>query len=172
VGHRTISGIRAQASGFADDLVLVTRSAADMSRLLQVVADRDEDQTRAASMLSCRDVAIAHVDQGPLTWAQVLLSVNNVQFDDSCLDAKVRIHAAYKVTTKDRCTKIERDCSLIGTVNQCRFRLLKAESPECQGSQARGGIATEYLCDSILTWIAHVEKHELKRGFRSHQIWH
>ncbi len=38
VGHRTI-GLRAPASGFADDLVLVTRSAADMSRLLQVVAD-------------------------------------------------------------------------------------------------------------------------------------
>jgi hypothetical protein len=39
VGHRTISGLRAPARGFADDLVLVARSAADMSRLLQVVAD-------------------------------------------------------------------------------------------------------------------------------------
>ena len=39
VGHRTISGLRTPARGFADDLVLVTRSAADMSRLLQVVAD-------------------------------------------------------------------------------------------------------------------------------------
>ncbi len=39
VGHRPISGLRAPASGFADDLLLVTRSAADMSRLLQVVAD-------------------------------------------------------------------------------------------------------------------------------------
>jgi hypothetical protein len=67
--------------------------------------------------------------------------------------------AAYKVTTKDSCTKIERDGSLIGTV-----RLLEAEC------QARG-IATEYLCDSIPTWIAHVEKHELKRGFGSHQFW-
>jgi hypothetical protein len=93
------------------------------------------------------------------------LSVNHVQFDDSCLDAEVRIPAAYKVTTKDSCTKIERDGSLIGTVNQCRFRLLEAEC------QARG-IATEYLCDSIPTWIAHVEKHELKRGFGSHQFWH
>ncbi len=41
----------------------------------------------AASMLSCQDVAIAQVDQGPLTWAPVRLGVNNVQFDDSCLDA-------------------------------------------------------------------------------------
>jgi hypothetical protein len=39
VGHRTISGLRASARGFADDLVLVAYSAADMSRLLQVVAD-------------------------------------------------------------------------------------------------------------------------------------
>ncbi len=44
----------------------------------------------AASMRSCRDetVAIAKVDQGPLTWAPVWLSVNNVH---SCLDAEVRI---------------------------------------------------------------------------------
>jgi hypothetical protein len=64
----------------------------------------------AASMLSCRDVAIAQVDQGPLTWALVRLSVNNVQFDDTItgqLDAEVRIHAAYKVTTNNSCTKIE-----------------------------------------------------------------
>ena len=36
VGHRTISGLRAPARCCADDLVLLTRSAADMSRLLQV----------------------------------------------------------------------------------------------------------------------------------------
>jgi hypothetical protein len=39
VGHRTISGLRSPASGFADDLVLVTRSCSDMSSLLQVVSD-------------------------------------------------------------------------------------------------------------------------------------
>ncbi len=44
-------------------------------------------------------MAIAQVDQGPFTRAPVRLSVNNVQFDDSCLDADVRIYAAYKVTT-------------------------------------------------------------------------
>ncbi len=36
VGHRTISGLRAPARWFADDLVLVTRSCSDMSSLLQV----------------------------------------------------------------------------------------------------------------------------------------
>ncbi len=39
MGHYTISGLWAPARGFADDLVLTTRSAADMSRLLQVMAD-------------------------------------------------------------------------------------------------------------------------------------
>ncbi len=70
----------------------------------------------------------------------------------------------FKLTTKDSLTKIERDGSLIGTVNQGRFRLLEAE---CQARQ----IATEYLCDSIPEWIAYVEKHEVKRGFGSHQFW-
>ena len=37
VGHRTITGLRAPARGFADDLALVARSEADMARLLQVV---------------------------------------------------------------------------------------------------------------------------------------
>ncbi len=38
VGHRTISGLRAPARGFAADLVLVTRSCLDMSCLHQVVS--------------------------------------------------------------------------------------------------------------------------------------
>ena len=41
----------------------------------------------ATSMRDCQDETRAQVDQGPLTWAPVLLSVSNVQFDDSCLDA-------------------------------------------------------------------------------------
>jgi hypothetical protein len=39
VGHSTISGLRAPARRFTDDLVLVTRSCSDMSSLLQVVSD-------------------------------------------------------------------------------------------------------------------------------------
>ena len=39
VAHRTISGLRTPARGFADDLVLCTESAADMGHLLEVVAD-------------------------------------------------------------------------------------------------------------------------------------
>ena len=38
VGDRTITGLRAPARGFEDDLALVTRSEADMTCLLQVVA--------------------------------------------------------------------------------------------------------------------------------------
>ncbi len=67
---------------------------------------------------------------------------NNVQFDDSCLEAKVKTYTCYKVTTEDSCTKIELDGSLIGTVSQGRFRLLEAE---CQTR----GIATKDLCNSI-----------------------
>ncbi len=76
------------------------------------------------------------------------------------------MHGPYKLTTKDSLTKIEMDGSLIQvvTVNQGSFRLLEAE---CQARQ----IAMEYLCDSIPEWITHVEKHEVKRGFGSHQFW-
>jgi hypothetical protein len=104
-------------------------------------------------------------DQGPLTWAPVQLSVSNIEIDDSCLRAEVLMHCSFTATSKDSLTRIERDGSLIGTVTQGRFRLLEAEY------QARG-IATEYLCYSIQGWIEHVEKHEVTRGFCSHQFWH
>ncbi len=39
VGHHTISGLQSPASGFADDLVIVASAAADLSCLLQVIAD-------------------------------------------------------------------------------------------------------------------------------------
>jgi hypothetical protein len=54
---------------------------------------------------------------------------------------------------------------MIGTVSQGRFRKLEAE---CMARQ----IAIEYICESISEWIDHVEKHESRRGFGSHQIWH
>ena len=105
------------------------------------------------------------VDFGPLTWAPVRLSVDNIEFDTSSLGAAVRMHGTFTATTRDSVTRIEKNGSQIGTVNQGRFRFLEAEC------QARG-IATEHLCDSIPGWIAHVEKHEVKRGFGSHQFWH
>ena len=121
----------------------------------------------ATSMRSCRheDAAMAPVDHGPLTWAPVRLSVDNIEFDTSSLGAAVRMHGTFTATTRDSVTRIEKNGSQIGTVNQGRFRFLEAEC------QARG-IATEHLCDSIPGWIAHVEKHEVKRGFGSHQFWH
>ena len=39
IGHRIVTGVRAPAHGFADDLTLITESEADMSRLLSVVAE-------------------------------------------------------------------------------------------------------------------------------------
>jgi hypothetical protein len=75
------------------DLVWICRS-------LYAEATRDQLQRLtiwlAASMKSCQDVAIAQVDQDPLTWAPVRLSFNNVQFNDSCLDAEVKKYADYK----------------------------------------------------------------------------
>jgi hypothetical protein len=120
----------------------------------------------AMSIRSSRQDDVAMVQAaGPLTWTPVRLSVSNVEFNESCLVAEVQMHGAFKATKKDSLIRIERGGSLIGIVNQGRFRLLEAEF------QARE-ISTEYLCDSISTWIAHVEKHESKRGFGSHQFWH
>ncbi len=59
---------------------------------------------------------------------------------------------------KDSQTRIEREGRLLG-------RLLEAE---CVARQ----MPIEYLCDSVPEGIAHVEKHESKRGFGSHQFWH
>jgi hypothetical protein len=61
----------------------------------------------------------------------------------------VRVHCTFKTTTKDSLTRIERDCSQMGTVNQSRFLLLEAE-------YLAKGIAIEYLCASISTWIGHI----------------
>jgi hypothetical protein len=73
------------------------------------------------------DVAMVPADQGPLTWAPVPLSVSNIEFDDSCLRAEVRMHCSFTAASKDGLTRIERDGGLIGTVTQGRFRLLEAE---------------------------------------------
>jgi ribonuclease HI len=135
-------------------------------------ADAERDQLLqltmwlATSMRSCRDedAEMAPADRGPLAWVPVRLSVDNIEFDTSCLGTEVNMHGTFKLMTRDSLTRIERDGSPIGTVNQGRFRLLEAE---CQARR----IATEHLCESIPGWIAHVEKHEVKRGFGSHQFW-
>jgi hypothetical protein len=108
---------------------------------------------------------MAPVDHGPLTWAPVRLSMDNIEFDTSSLGAAVRMHCTFMATMRDSVTRIEKNSSLICTVNQGLFSLLEAEC------QARG-ITTEHLCDSIPGWIAHVEKHKVKREFGSHQFWH
>jgi hypothetical protein len=40
-------------------------------------------------------VAMASADLGPLAWAQVRLSVDNIEFDTSCLGAAVTIHGPF-----------------------------------------------------------------------------
>jgi hypothetical protein len=98
-----------------------------------------------------------------LTWAPVRLSMDKVEFNTSSLEAGVRMQGTFKTAMKDSLTRIQRDCSLIGIVNQGSFWLLEAEF------QARG-IAMEYLCNSIPGWIAHVEKYKVTREFSSHQF--
>jgi hypothetical protein len=68
-----------------------------------------------------------HQNVCQLTWALVLLtvpSVDNMEFDTSSLKAEVIIYCTLKVTARGSLTRIERDCSLIGTVNQGSFLLL------------------------------------------------
>ncbi len=43
-------------------------------------------------------MAIAQVVQCPLTWAPVRLIVYNVQFDEGCLGAEVKMYTAYRDT--------------------------------------------------------------------------
>jgi hypothetical protein len=76
---------------------------------------------------------------GPLSWVSVLLSEQNIEFDTSFLETDENRHGDFKLTTKDSLARIERDGSLIGTINQGRLRLLEQE---CLVRQ----IATEYLC--------------------------
>ena len=144
------------------DLVEIGQYAdADRETLLQLTI------WLATSLRSCRDkdAEMALEDRGPLSWAPVRLSEENIEFDTSCLETAEARHGDFRLMTKDSLTRIERDGSIIGTVSQGRFRLLEAE---CMARK----IALEYLCESIPEWIAHVELHESSRGFGSHQFWH
>jgi hypothetical protein len=96
----------------------------------------------AASMRSCRDVAIAQVDQGPLTWAPIQLSTERVVFDTSCLEGTSETHGGYVCTAKDSVVRIERDGHLRALVNQGRFKFLAAEC-------VHRNIDIEFLCEGM-----------------------
>ncbi len=81
-----------------------------------------------------------------------------MEFDTSCLGTTVETHEAWAVIHKDSLTQIEREEGLLGIVSQSRYRLLESECLSLR-------MPIEYLCDSIPEWIAHVVKHESKRGF-------
>ena len=103
------------------------------------------------------------VDRGSLSWAPLHLSVENIEFDVGCLAQDTITCKEYAVTSRDGISRIEKDCLLLGTLNQSRFKLLAAECAERR-------IGLEYLCDSISGWIASVEKQEQSRGVCSHQF--
>ncbi len=54
---------------------------------------------------------MALVDHGPLTWAPVRLSVDNIEFDTSSLGTAVRMHRTFTATTGDSVTRIEKNGS-------------------------------------------------------------
>ena len=93
------------------------------------------------------------------------LSTESVEFDSSCLGAEVEVHDWWTVTHQDSTTQIKGEGDLRVTVAQCRYRLLEAE---CLSKS----VPIEYLCESILEMVAHVEKHESQRPFGSRQFWH
>lgn len=68
-------------------------------------------------------------------------------------------------TAKDSVIRVESDGHLWALVNQGRFRLLAAEC-------VSRNIELRFLCEGLPAWISHVEKHELSRGYLSHQFGH
>ena len=104
-------------------------------------------------------------DRGPLTWAPTQLSSEGVVFDTSGMESVSETHGGYVCTAKDSVIRVESDGHLWALVNQGRFRLLAAEC-------VSRNIELRFLCEGLPAWISHVEKHELSRGYLSHQFGH
>jgi hypothetical protein len=66
-------------------------------------------------------------DRGPLAWAPVRLSTEYVEFDTGIMETGVQVHGAFEIISKDGLTRIEKDRSPIGIVNQGRFKFLTDE---------------------------------------------
>jgi hypothetical protein len=58
--------------------------------------------------------------------------------------------------------------------NTDRTRRTPADNckPRSQPECVRKNINIEFLCEEIPAWVSHVEKHESRRGFLSHQFGH
>ncbi len=67
-------------------------------------------------------------DWGPLAWAPVRLSTEHVEFNTCSMETDVQVHWAFEIISKDGLTRIEKDRSLIGIVNQGRFKFLADEA--------------------------------------------
>jgi hypothetical protein len=52
---------------------------------------------------------VAQEDRGPLSWAPVRLSEENIEFDTRCLETAEARHGDFRLMTKDSLTRIERD---------------------------------------------------------------
>ncbi len=78
------------------------------------------------------------------------VSTDRVEFDSSCLGAEVEVHDGWTVTHQDSTSQIKGEGELKGTITQGRYRLLE---DECLSRR----VPIEYLCESILEMVAHVE---------------
>ncbi len=119
----------------------------------------------ATSMRSRTDEDVIMTDRGPRAWAPVRLSTEHVESDTCSMETEVQVNGAFEIISKHGLTRIQKDKSLIGIVNQGRFKFL---AHECTARR----IDLEYLCISMSERIAHAERHEGGRGFGSHQFWH
>ncbi len=77
-------------------------------------------------------------DRGPLTWAPIQLSTEQVAFDNSCLECASETHGGYVCKAKDSEVRIERDLHLRALVNQGRFKFLAAECVLVRGDACMG----------------------------------
>ncbi len=109
-------------------------------------ADRDQLLTLtlwlATSMRSRRDEDVIMPDRDPLAWAPVRMSTEHLEFDTCSTETDVQVHGASEIISKDGITRIEKDRSLIGIVNQGRFKFL---ADECTVLL----VDLEYLCISM-----------------------
>jgi hypothetical protein len=73
----------------------------------------------------------------------------HVEFDIRSMETDVQVHEAFAIISKDGLTRIDKDRSLIGIINEGPFKLL---ADECTALR----IDLEYLCVSMPEWMIQI----------------
>ena len=109
---------------------------------------------------SLRSVAADIAEGGPLTWAPVRLSTDNVTFTFADPTAGVVVRGDYEVRTKHGLVQVAGvGGAKVGSVHQGRWSLLA----EAYGEEA--------LCQALQRWIPQVESDERRQGVASQQFY-